>query len=451
MPKPRGSDALSQYAKLAVDHAKDSIVVTDIHGRFEWVNNAFQQLTGYSIDEVRGKKPGEVLQGPETDPKTVNLLRDALDSRRPVRTEIYNYTKSGQGYWIELSIAPIFNEKGQHIHFMAVERDVTQRRQLEAEAEAMRATEERRKVERRLLNETSEWLYSAKSVDELLKVVERAMAVLMPESSGHLYMYANSRDTLDRAVSWGGGSGFEHFAPDDCWALRRGRAYSYGQNAVEFTCGHTDEVGAPYFCLPILAHGETIGLLHVMQSQTPCGEAQHISNRWDTAIAVSEQISLAIANVRLREELKEQSVRDQLTGLWNRRWFLETANLTMSRAVRTGTSFGLLSIDVDHFKTFNDQFGHDTGDLVLREVGALMYEVFRGDMSPCRIGGEEFVVICGESDREEIEFAARKFREQLDAGDPDGQRQTAQDHCLAGDRFGRRRDQDCAGCVEAGG
>lgn len=417
MPKAAVAPDLSRFAQMAVEHAKDSIVVTDTSGRFQWVNPAFEHLTGYDMGEVLGKKPGDVLQGAETDPATVHLLRDALAARRPVRCEIYNYAKDGRGYWIELSIAPVFDDQGRHIHFMAVERDVTERRRLEAAAAEMRAAEERHKAERRILSETSEWLYSAKSVDELRRVIKRALGVLMPGTSGHLYLYANSRDTLDLSLSWGGSKGYEHFAPDDCWALRRGRAYAYGQNALDFACGHTEDAAAAYFCLPILAHGETIGLLHVTEAGSAGGQAAGIAPFWDTAVAISEQISLAIANVRLREELKEQSVRDHLTGLWNRRWFLETANLALSRAKRTGAPFGLLSIDVDHFKTFNDQFGHEAGDMVLREVGSLMYQVFRGDMSPCRIGGEEFVVVCAGTERDAIVFAAQQFQEQLRALD----------------------------------
>ena len=415
MPKTKTSDGLSLYAKLAVDHATDSIVITDTDGRFEWVNNAFREMTGFTIEEVKGKKPGALLQGPDTDPGTVQKIRDALARRSPIRTEIYNYTKSGEGYWIELSITPIFDDHGRHTHFMAVERDITRRRDLEAEASDMRTAEELRRTERKLLNDTSEWLYSAKSLDELLAVVRRATEVLMPETTGHLYIYANSRDTLDRAVSWGGEeTGYQHFTPDECWALRRGRPYFYGQSTLEFCCGHVDNEDAHYFCLPIVAHGDTIGLLHVLlDSGNPIGAGRLLTQRWDMSVALAEQISLAIANVRLREELREQSVRDALTGLWNRRWFLEKANQTLSRALRTGADFALLSLDVDHFKSVNDHYGHDAGDLVLREVGSLMFEVFCGDMSPCRVGGEEFVVICDGMPRTDVLYVAEQFRAAL--------------------------------------
>lgn len=414
MPARKPADTLSLYAELVVDHATDCIVITDTSGRFEWVNKAFWSLTGYTLDEVMGKTPGQVLQGPDTDPAIVSKISEAVRTRSPIRTEIYNYNKSGDGYWIELSITPIFDASGKHTHFMAVQRDITRRRALEAEADDMRAAEELRKAERRLLNDTAEWLYSAKSLDELLAVVRRSVEVLMPETTGSLYIYANSRDTLDRAVSWGEEAGYEHFTPDECWALRRGRPYFYGQGTLEFCCSHVDNPDAHYFCLPIVAHGDTIGLFHVLlDDANPVGAGDLLTQRWDVAIALSEQISLAIANVRLREELREQSVRDALTGLWNRRWFLETANRTLARAIRTGSDFALLSLDIDHFKNFNDHYGHDIGDLVLREVGALMYEVFTGDMSPCRVGGEEFVVICDNLSRDDIMFVAEQFRESL--------------------------------------
>ena len=110
--------------------------------------------------------------------------------------------------------------------------------------------------------------------------------------------------------------------------------------------------------------------------------------RWELALLCAEQISLAVANVRLRQELEDQSVRDPLTDLWNRRWLLEAAHKEVMRYRSDGVPLSIISLDVDHFKKFNDHHGHDAGDLVLRAIGAQMKEIFTDDCAPCRIGAK---------------------------------------------------------------
>jgi len=123
------------YARLIAEHSTDSIVVTDREGLTVWCNLAFTKMSGFVMHEMQGKTPGSVLQGPATDPATVMSIRNALYERREIRTEIVNYSKSGSAYWIEIRITPIFDEEGVHTHFMSIERDVTERKDLQARLE----------------------------------------------------------------------------------------------------------------------------------------------------------------------------------------------------------------------------------------------------------------------------------------------------------------------------
>ena len=402
-PVGDGNPDGASFAELALRHCGDGVVVTDADRRTLWVNAAFTTLTGYTLEHLRDQDPGTVLQGPDTDPATIRAIREAKAQRRELQCDILNYNRAGDPYWVELHIVPVHDLMGRHTHFVSTLREITARKELEDQNESMRQTESMRQAERQLLAQTSEWLYSARSSDELMMVVQRAMHTLIPEADGALYVYANSRDTLDLAARWG--TAPEAFAariaPEDCWALRRGRAYSYGLKAIEFACDHVHgDVAPPFFCLPIIAHGETIGLLHLRFDGFEEGgllrhmREQVLRHRWDLGLICAEQINLAIANVRLRQELEDQSVRDPLTGLWNRRWFLDAAHRELARARDTGRPLSLISLDVDHFKRFNDHHGHDAGDTVLREVGALMRTHFHGDCRPCRLGGEEFVILC---------------------------------------------------------
>src|SRR5438132_14110727 len=158
--------------------------------------------------------------------------------------------------------------------------------------------------------------------------------------------------------------------PDDCWGLRRGQPYTFGENEIDFPCAHVDLlVKSDYCCVPILAHGETIGLLHLEfgsdhQTGSEKPEMAEIVEQRRLGLVCAEQISLAIANVKLRDQLCDQSIRDVLTGLFNRRYMLETCRREFSRALRTAQNISVLSIDIDHFKKYNDNHGHDAGDMV---------------------------------------------------------------------------------------
>lgn len=406
------------YADLVLRHAGDGVVISGPDRKALWINPAFIAQTGYTIDDLAGQEPGHILQGRDTCPDTATAIQTACRQRREIRVDILNYTAAGQPFWVDLKITPIFDAKGVHTHFISTMRDITERKALEQQNEAMRQTEELRQSERQLLALTSEWLYSAKSFDELLMVVQRAMHTLIPEADGALYIYNTARTGLDLAASWGSLPEFtRHIAQDGCWALRRGRAYAYGLKPIEFVCDHVSKPGTPYFCLPIIAHGETIGLMHIVFDSFEDGgvmrhmREQVLRNRWDVSLICAEQISLAVANVRLRQELHDRSTLDALTGMWNRRWFMERAARALDHARSERQALSLIMVDVDHFKRFNDLHGHDAGDLVLMELGRVLSAHISDRVLPARLGGEEFVILCPDTPSDDALILADRLRE----------------------------------------
>ncbi len=265
----------------------------------------------------------------------------------------------------------------------------------------------------RLLGELNEWLQSSRSLDELFDMVSRFMTHILPEAEGSVYVYSNSRDVLDGCASWNGGSHKAHIHPEGCWGLRRGRTYEFGASEVDFVCEHAEpHDGRPYFCFPILAHGETVGLLH-LRAHEGSGEAFHDSKK--LAQLCAEQISMAIANVRMRDQLHDQSVRDPLTGLFNRRHMTETLRKAISRSQQTGSPPSLIAVDVDHFKKFNDTHGHDAGDMVLRAVGSALETGCDRDEVACRIGGEEFMLILPDNTPDDAMTRAEQIRQAVEA------------------------------------
>ena len=246
----------------------------------------------------------------------------------------------------------------------------------------------------RLLGELNEWLQSSKSLDELFYMVTRFMTHLLPRASGSIYVYSNSRDVLDGAINWNGGVKKQHIHPEDCWGLRRGRTYSYAEGEVQFKCGHAhDEEAKNYICIPFLAHGETVGMMHLVAHDGVDNESFAVQRK--LAQICAEQISLAIANVKMRDELHHQAIRDVLTGLYNRRHLMDVLRRRIE--TRKSEKFSIVSIDVDYFKKFNDNHGHDAGDMVLRTVGETMNALCNGSEVAARMGGEELMMLLPDS------------------------------------------------------
>ena len=180
------------------------------------------------------------------------------------------------------------------------------------------------------------------------------------------------------------------------------------------TCGHAEpHDGRSYLCIPVLAHGETVGLMHLRAREGKSVEDFKEGRR--LAQMCAEQISLAIANVRMRDQLQDQSIRDPLTGLYNRRHLTDSLRRALSARQRTNAPVAVVAIDVDHFKRFNDNHGHDAGDMVLRAVGTALTQNCDRDEVACRIGGEELMVLLPATGVEEAMAKAEAIRAAVEA------------------------------------
>ena len=404
---------------LVATHASDLVYITNPEGRIEWINRAFSHRTGYQIGDVSGKSPIDLLCGKDSAVEEIYKLSSGFRERRMTRAELQVYAQDGTSFWLKCELIPIFSPDGRNTHFISVGRDVTDRRAAWKKAEQARLFEQRKRQESHLLTDFNEWLQSCDTVEEMFEVVETFLGRLLPQCKGSVYVYADNRDALDGICSWNGGKLLKQLEPTQCWGLRRGRPYSYGENNIAFPCEHVadqygDELPERYCCVPITAHGDTVGLMH---SDIPIrdedGQPLDEDEMRETQKLVNicaEQISLAIANLKLREQLRDQSIRDVLTGLYNRRFFLDTARREINRSMATGEPVSIISFDVDRFKLFNDTYGHDAGDNVLRTLSTVMKAMFVGREIPCRFGGEEFIVLIPECGKEGLALRAEQLR-----------------------------------------
>ncbi|MGN6390272.1 MAG: sensor domain-containing diguanylate cyclase [Burkholderiaceae bacterium] len=285
-------------------------------------------------------------------------------------------------------------------------------RQRQATAAALRDTGDglaRSIAEARLRNDqmtmTAEMLQALGAISSLAetsRIIAVYCAKLLPGVAGTMYLFRNSRDLLEAQTSWGTATEAPPvFGPHDCWALQRGGMH-VTRGPDDLCCRHYADgpgSGADHLCIPLVTQGEVIGLLHLegleaadATRREAAAEARELAGR------VAEQIALALANVMLRETLRHQSVIDPLTGLFNRRYMDETIKRELSRAQRKAVPLSLIVLDLDHFKRVNDTFGHDAGDVLLKNVAQALRANIRESDLACRLGGEEMVLILPECD-----------------------------------------------------
>lgn len=280
---------------------------------------------------------------------------------------------------------------------------------------AMAELVESRSRESAALAELGELLQSSTSIDEAAGIFADLATKLFPGQPGALYLMAPSRDEVVAVTFWNGGERLSapEFVPEDCWALRLSRTHeNICENAVR--CVHLTTAEERSLCLPLHAFGESLGMLYVADpadgfAEGSIGADQH-REFTDT---VAEQLALALANLRMRETLRHQSIRDPLTQLYNRRYLDETFRRELHRAARRGTPLSVLLFDIDKFKQFNDTHGHDGGDALLKAVGNCLRDFFRAEDGAFRAGGEEFVAVLPETALTDALSRAEELRQEI--------------------------------------
>jgi diguanylate cyclase (GGDEF)-like protein/PAS domain S-box-containing protein len=304
--------------------------------------------------------------------------------------------------------------------------DVTDR--VQAEIQLQKANQElaekvhelqQRTREINLLSEMGSRLQSCKDANEAYAEISNVAEKLFPKWSGELCVPSPSRTMVETVANWGQvGEGERVFAPDDCWALRRGQPQSFRRGEKSSACRHIDLTKVTEsLCVPFMAQGEALGIvsLQMRGSQEDQESATRSSGEAERRLAavLAEHVALALGNLKLKESLKNQSICDPLTGLFNRRYMEESLEREFSRANRNKSSVAIIMIDLDHFKRFNDTFGHLAGDALLRAFGDLLKRSTRGQDISCRYGGEEFAIVLSDSNLAGSLQRAESLRQQV--------------------------------------
>lgn len=292
---------------------------------------------------------------------------------------------------------------------VVVSRDVTEQRE-QAEALVQQRAELRRAhTESRLLNELGELLQGCLSSEEAHAVVASSCQALFPGSAGALSV-RESEGRYETVAVWGEEPvAAPVFGATDCWALRLGRAHV--SDLREPRCQHLEgAVGYGCLCVPLTSGGQKTGVLHVMD-RADAVVADPVLRLSQT---VGRQVALALNHLRLRDELRDLSVRDPLTGLFHRRYLEETVTRELARVTWSGTSLGVIQIDIDHFARFNEDHGHEAGNAVLKAVAEILVKSSRVSDVACRYGGEAFTLLLPDAPPHVTGARAEELRQRVE-------------------------------------
>jgi len=414
-------------------------------GGIDYHNRRWSELTGLSLEEGLGWEFTKVLHPDDVPVATANWEK-ARKTGMSIESEYRYRTAQGGFRWQLVRATPMRDSSGNIVkwfgcsvdiddqmrHQQLLEEEVKQHTAALFEANLRIETEMRERTlaqqELNLQNERmvreltqrstratslakmAELLQSCADLKDIFTVMAGMAPKIFPELRGAVLVLNSSRDLLEVAASW---SDCQFpgttFVPEDCWALRTGHVHLVATGDSTAECRHVVSGQGAYACLPLMSQGGAIGVVHlqIIHSGALLEAAMLMANMF------AEQVGLSVANLRLREALRDQSIRDVLTGLFNRRYLEETLEREIRRAVRSEHELGVLMLDLDHFKKFNDTYGHEAGDTVLRETAAFLTRSVRAEDIVCRFGGEEFVIILPMADIQATQARAERIRSKL--------------------------------------
>lgn len=418
--RQRLQESMSRLASI-VESSDDAIVGMTPDGTIVSWNHGAERICGYDASEVLGE-PISRLVPPELGDAFSRWLARVRSGEHIRHHETVLVTRGGSRIQASLSMWPIEDAGGRVIGISTIGRDVTEQKAAEAALEEANRELTRwvndledRTRQATLLSEMGDLLQSCRSTEEACRVVTQFAERLFPASSGMLGLLGEGSGIVEAVAVWGDPDvGDRAFGSDQCWALRRGRPHAVETTASGLRCGHLD---APreiaYVCVPMMAGGHPLGVFHVQGD--PGLEPSTRSDAWHSrqrlAVGMAGHVALTLANLRLQDTLRAQAIRDPLTGLFNRRYMEESLEREVRRAGRSGRSLGIVMLDLDLFKGFNDAHGHEAGDLLLSALGSFLGAGIREEDIACRYGGEEFVLILPDASLEATVERAEQVRD----------------------------------------
>jgi diguanylate cyclase (GGDEF)-like protein/PAS domain S-box-containing protein len=442
-----GAQKGERYFRSLAEAVPGIIWTTRPDGYADFFNDRWYAYSGLDHDQSKGSGWSTILH-PDDVETTLSTWQRSLRTGEHYEVE-YRFRQASDGAyrWFLGRASPIRDEHGEIINWFGTctdiedqkhnqqvleqqikertveladtntrlqeemwEKDSAQRAlDLQNEKMVFELTERSRRAT--LLAKMGELLQSCVSKEEVFAAALGFAPKIFPNRRGAIALLNAAGNLAEITGSWQDCQlPVSVFEPSSCWALRTGQPHPVPAGDTTAPCAHADGVRNSYICIPILAQGQALGILHFQASD----EAPEINDSDSSLKATfAGQVGLSVANIRLRDALRTQSIKDPLTGLYNRRYLEEMLEREIRRAVRSEQSLGILMLDLDHFKKFNDTYGHEAGDTVLREAAAFFLKSIRAEDIVCRFGGEEFVVILPTADLNSSHNRGEKIRSKL--------------------------------------
>lgn len=388
----------------AIETMQLGVTITDLEGKILYTNPAEAKMHGYTVEELIGKDL-EVFVPPKLrKPMTAEQIKQIKHLRESI-----NIRKDGKIFPVRLMSDIVKDAAGKPAVIVTTCEDISEHQRADKKLQ-------QHARELTLLNHMSDLLQACENEGETYKVIVDVCKKLFPSDSGCLCILNPSKARMEVVDFWGEPPRSSMISPSDSSMSIQNPGSQLNCADFAVLCPH--QIYYPYHeCLsaPIVASGEILGLLSLCFIQRspddPDNEYyEQIESKQMVLDRIAEHYALSLANLRLREKLKIEAIRDPLTGLYNRRYMKDALEREAHRAGRHNTSVGIIMLDIDHFKNFNDNYGHKAGDVVLRELGAFLLTHIRGEDIACRYGGEEFLLILPETTLEISTQRAEELR-----------------------------------------
>ena len=382
----------------ALEATADGVVITDADGRIEWANAAFCALSGYQFNELDGKSTALLRSGVHSDAFYAELW-ETIKRGDTWRGEIVNRKKDGHLYTEQQTITPVADHKGDINQFVAIKRDVTDRKQSQ-----YRLQQQLRQAE--VLNRVATL---ANKAHEVLVFVDAVLEIIGEElfldRTFALVQLTDGRDAVARGWGYPPGNLVHPTIASTVVTSNRTLELPAAGASPESSLSKGMQSG---IALPMRAQRFQGAL--VLKSRRPVS-FDELGRRFLNTLA--RQITNAIERLLLFDEVQALAATDPLTGIFNRRRFQELGERELARSKRSGRPLSAVLIDVDHFKEINDSHGHEVGDQALERLSETLVGGLRTTDVIGRLGGEEFAILMPETGADGAREVADRLLERV--------------------------------------
>ncbi len=381
--------------ELVIQSMNEGLVVLDKQNRIVDCNLAARRFFSWNEVPAGLHLDQACKQSPE--------MSSILQSNAPRHAEI-SFEREGTIYYYETNLSELKTRRGKSLGRTLLLHDITNEKRAEKDLwkaneslQQMLSASEKRLNEIVLLGDMAQWIHSSRDMDTAYRGAAMFLGQMFSGNSGFIAAVDYVEKTVTVGATFGHPKGPDKFALHDCLSLRYGKLWEYDGSDNNELCPHLGDYQGYYLSMPLIAPGGSSWLLSLQSDKNKTATAlsgkEWLSVNRPLFISAGQELVLALANVQLRENLREQATRDPLTGLYNRRYMEEMLDRELRSSLRTGRGIGFIMGDLDHFKIFNDRYGHEVGDLLLKAVSTLMRGTIRVEDIVCRYGGEEFLII----------------------------------------------------------